>query len=127
MANVRATAGLDFTFFENGQALVTLTPVDKDGNATSMPAGAGIPKWTVSNPAVTASPSADGLSCLLSDTNTPVTAATATATDSVSGLTGTTDPFDVVAQPPGAAVAFKLTLSAPAGAPAAAPASARKA
>lgn len=114
--NKRAlAAGLDFTIFENGMATASLTPVDKDGNAVPLPDGASVPVWTASDPDIGISPSADGLSALLTAGTSVVTAATVTATSTLldgTTITGTSDPIDVVAQPPGAAVGFKIALSA---------------
>lgn len=108
-------AGIDFQFFENGQATASLTPVDASGNATTMPAGSTVPAWVSSDPGITVSPAADGLSALLTADGTPVTAATLTVTatlpDGTTTITGTSDPIDVVAQPPGSPVAFKIALS----------------
>lgn len=110
----KATMGIEV--FENGQATCTLTPIDVNGNPTDMPAGATVPAWTASDPSIALSPSADGLTCLLTAGTVAVTGATVTATsteaDGTTQITGTSDPFDVVAQPPGAAVAFKITVSA---------------
>ena len=111
-----ATAAVDFTIFENGQATATLTPVDKNGNPTSMPPGASIPTWVSSDPSIIVSASADGLSALLTAGTVAVDNATITATatlpDGTTTLTGVSDPVDVVPQPPGSAVAFKIALSA---------------
>lgn len=108
-------AGIDFQFFENGQATASLTPVDASGNATTMPAGSTVPAWVSSDPGITVSPAADGLSALLTAGGAPVTAATLTVTatlpDGTTTITGTSDPIDVVAQPPGSPVAFKIALS----------------
>jgi hypothetical protein len=60
--------------------------------------------WSSSDPSIVVSPSADGLSALLTAGTTPVKAATVTATASLladaTAITGTTDPIDVVAQVP---------------------------
>jgi hypothetical protein len=65
---------------------------------------ASVPMWSSSDPSIVVSPSADGLSALLTAGTTPVKAATVTATASLladaTAITGTTDPIDVVAQVP---------------------------
>lgn len=40
---------------------VTVTPLDTNGNPTTLPTGI-VPTWTASNPAVSLTPAADGLS-----------------------------------------------------------------
>lgn len=109
-----ASTTVDFTFFENGQATAAATPVDKGGNATTLPAGSSVPAWNCSDASIKLSPSADGLSCLLTAGTTAVQAATVTVTANLpdgTGITGTSDPIDVVPQPPGSPVAFKIKLS----------------
>lgn len=117
--------GIDFTIFENGMATATLTPVDAKGDPTSEPLDAAgnpvVPVWTASDPDIGISPSSDGLSALLTAGTTAITGATVTATATLtdgSTISGTSDPIDVVPQPPGAAVAFKIALSAAAAQPA---------
>jgi hypothetical protein len=116
-------ATVDVVINENGTATATLAPVDASGNDTSMPAGASVPAWVSSDPDISVAPAADGLSALFTAGTTPITAATVTATSTLadgSSIKGTTDPIDVVAAPPGAAVAFKITMSStPAAGPAA--------
>ena len=59
-------ATVDFQLADNGQtATATITPVDAVGEPTTLPAGTAPPSWTSSNPIITVTPSADGLSAAL--------------------------------------------------------------
>jgi hypothetical protein len=107
-------ATVDFQINENGTATATLVPVDANGNDTSMPAGASVPVWTASDPDISVAQAADGMSAVFTAGTTAITAATATATSTLADgttLTGTTDPIDVIPNPPGAATRFRIALS----------------
>jgi hypothetical protein len=105
-------ASVDFVLFDNGQAVATLTPEDKAGLDTTLPAGTSVPVWTSSNPAVVVSGSTDGLSAIVTPATPPVlaTGVTVTATATLPDgtvITGVSDPIDVT----GSAVAgFKISL-----------------
>lgn len=107
-------ASVDFTIFENGMAHAAITYFDANGTATDPPAGATY-AWTPSDPSITLSPATDGLSTLITGGATALTAATvtqvATKPDSTA-ITTVSDPFDVIPNPPGAAVSGKIVLSA---------------
>jgi hypothetical protein len=109
MAKVK-TVGVDFVLHDDGSAAATLTPVDAAGVDTTMPAGAGVPVWTSSSPAVVVTAAADGLSAHLTP-SAPAQLATGviiTATSTLADgatLSGSGDPIDVVG---GTAVGFKI-------------------
>lgn len=114
-----AAAGLDFIIFENGMATAKLSPVDSLDPATQqvvpLPEGSSIPTWTGSDPSLVISPSADGLTALIQAGTVELDNATVSATCTLldgTVITGTSENFDVVPQPPGAPVAFKIALSA---------------
>jgi hypothetical protein len=101
-------AGVDFVLLDNGKATATLTPVDSVGNPTTLPAGTPPPVWASSDPAVTVTPAADGLSAALAPSGSLATGVVITATATLPDgtvITGTGDPIDVV---PGTVSAFKI-------------------
>ena len=105
-------ASIDFVLFDNGQAVATLTPEDAAGLDTTLPAGSSVPAWTSDNPGIVVSPSADGLSAILTPATPPVllTGATVSATSTLpSGkvITGKSDPIDVDGSE---AAGFKISL-----------------
>jgi hypothetical protein len=97
-------ASVDFQLFDNGQATVTLTPIDAVGNPTKLPDGTPPPTWTSSDPAVVVSSvSADGLSAILNPSGTLATGVVITATTTLpngTAISGSGDPIDVVASGP---------------------------
>jgi hypothetical protein len=61
---VRGRLMAQFSMTDTQEVDCSLTFVDKRGNPTNAPAGAGAPQWLVDNPAVLAlTPSADGVTC----------------------------------------------------------------
>lgn len=112
-----AAAGLDFTIFENGMATAKLSPVDgtPEENEVPLPEGSSIPVWTGSDPSLIISPSADGLSALVQAGTVALDNATVSASCTLPDgtvITGTSENIDVVPQPPGSPVKFKIALSA---------------
>ncbi len=69
-----AAASIEFDFFDNGQAVATLSLVDAAGLPATLPAGASlsVPPWASDNAGVVASPAADGLSAILAPSTPPV-------------------------------------------------------
>ena len=111
----KATATVDFTLFDNGQAVGTASVVDAAGFPTTLPAGTSVPTWTPSDPsAIAVSPAADGMSAIVSPATPPKLATgvtitvSATESDGTTILTGVSDPIDVVAGP---AAGFAIALS----------------
>ena len=113
MAKPKLKQAVDFVVFENGQATASLEPVDANQNVVPLPPGTSIPAWVASDPDISVSASADGLSALLTAGTTAITGATITVTATLpdgTALSGVSDPIDVVAQPPGSPVGFKIVL-----------------
>ncbi len=109
------SATVDFTINENGTGTATLTPVDANGNDTTMPAGASVPAWVSSDPDISVAATVDGLSATVTAGTTPTTGATISVSSTLadgSTISGMSDPIDVVAAPPGAAVRFRIAMSA---------------
>jgi hypothetical protein len=100
-----SAAAVDFTLFDNGSAVATLTPKDKAGLDTAWPADASIPTGVSSDPGLVVAMAADGLSAIVTPSVPPVklTGATITFTGTLADgtvITGTSDPIDVVATGP---------------------------
>lgn len=107
MGNV-VKAALDFQLLDNGSATATLTPVDAVGNAASLPAGASVPAWTSSDPAVAVSAAPDGMSATLTPSGALATGVIISASSTLADGTvikGDGTPIDVVAGP---AASFKI-------------------
>ena len=113
MAQKAVKASLDFQLLDSGQATATLSPVDAADIPTTLPAGTPVPTWTSSDPGITVTAAADGMSATVAPASPPVmvTAAVITATTTLASgtvLTGTSDPIDVVG---GGPTGFKIALS----------------
>lgn len=106
------TASVDFQLKDDGSAIATLTPVDAAGLDAAMPAGATVPVWVSSNPAVVVTAAPDGLTADIKPSVPPalvtgvMITATATLADGTTVLTGTSDPIDVVGD---VATGFRIT------------------
>ena len=113
MAKKAAGAAVDFQILDNGTATATLSFVDSLGEPTTIQSGATVSTtWTSSDPEISATGSADGLSAALAavvasgaplSTGVVITAVTTVTNpdgSTVGPFTATGDPIDVIAGGP---------------------------
>ena len=61
-----ASAPVAFTMLDDQKTVMHVTPLDVDGNPTSLPTGSAPPVYTADDPSsITLNPAPDGLSCQL--------------------------------------------------------------
>jgi hypothetical protein len=118
--NTMGAVAMDFQILDNGSATAALNLVDAAGLPTTLPTGAtlSVPPWVSSDPGLVATPSANGLTAVISPATPPklltgatITAGPATITNAdgstVTLPAVTSGPIDVIA---GGPVGFTLSL-----------------
>lgn len=107
-------ASMDFEINPDGTATATLTPHDRLGSTTTLPASASVPIWSSSAPAsLTITPAVDGLSAVLADAGVTANGISIMIDCTLSDGTvihadSDTELIDVV---PGGPTGFKVALS----------------